>query len=357
MKKIETFFKYFLLKILLVLNPVIKQTPLPKFTNSSSLLFIRLNKIGDALVTTPLFDGIKDQIGCRTIVLADKNNHFVFKNNPSIDKVIIFPKGLKGLFNVNKIIKDNDVDAVVDLHDDVSTTVSFLIAIANVKYKFGLHKSNSSLYTHTVEKLDPKNNHVIDRVLNIDSLFNINVNKKNVTVKYYPTLIESNLVIEELRIMNPQNNFLIGVNISAGSLARFWGVENYRLLFQEISKYDVNVVIFCSSNDFDLAKQIVDEKYIYPITKEFGIFAAAILNLSFLITPDTSVVHIASIKKIPTFGLYVQYNTEDMIWSPYNTDFEAVITKEPTLENLSFEEVKLKLIPFLENHLNVKANP
>ena len=51
------------------------------------------------------------------------------------------------------------------------------------------------------------------------------------------------------------------------------------------------------------------------------------MKLDFLITPDTSVVHIASIKKIPIFGLYVKYNTDDMIWSAYNCDFEAVVTR------------------------------
>ena len=187
-------------------------------------------------------------------------------------------------------------------------------------------------------------------------MFNISVDKLNSSVRFYPTYAEKNIAHEQIFKMNPDNKFLIGINISAGSAARFWGVDNYKKLFETLANFDARAILFCSENEFHFAKEIVDEKIIYPITKEFGIFAAAIMNLDFLITPDTSVVHIASINKTPTFGLYVKYSTKDMIWSPYNTDFEVVVTENPTLEKLSFEEVKLKLIPFLEKHLNVKSN-
>ena len=82
--------------------------------------------------------------------------------------------------------------------------------------------------------------------------------------------------------MNFNNKFLIGINISAGSRARFWGVDNYKHLLEELSKYDACIIIFSSDNDLKLANQIAKKKHIYPITKEFGIFAAAIMKLDFL---------------------------------------------------------------------------
>lgn len=356
MKKIEIFFKNILLKLLVLFNPVKKLTELPVFNSKSILLFIRLNRIGDALVTTPLLWEIKQQLGCKIIVLADKKNHFVFKNNPSIDKVIVFNKKLSDFFNFNKLLKDESIEAIVDLHDDVSTTVSFLVAIAKIRLKFGLRKSNYSLYSHTVEKLNPSSNHVIERILNLSSLFNMKIEKKNISVIYFPTDPEKQIASDQLEQMNPEIKFLIGINISAGSDARFWGVDNYKMLLTTLSKYQSRILIFCSEKNLHFAKQITDINNIYPTTDSFGIFASAILNLNFLITPDTSIVHIASIKRIPILGLYVKYKTNDMIWSPYNTDFEYVETEEPTLSNVTFDEVKNKLIPFLEKHLNVKRD-
>ncbi|HEX9251480.1 MAG TPA: glycosyltransferase family 9 protein [Ignavibacteriaceae bacterium] len=356
MKQFENWLKNILLKVLLIFNSSKNIKNQPVFNSDSNLLFIRLNRIGDALVTTPLLYQIKQQIGCKIFVLADKKNYFVFSNNPSIDEVVIFEKGIKGFLQIKNIISEKSIDAVVDLHDDVSTTVSFLIALANVKYKLGLRKSNSSIYTQTVKRLDSRTNHVIDRILQIGLLFNLKFERKSIAINYIPSKEERIIAAERIKFMNPNKKFLIGVNISAGSEARFWGVDNYIKLSELLSNYDARVIFFTSKNESNFAKEITDEINIYPLTEAFGIFASAIMQLDFLITPDTSVVHIASINKIPVFGLYVKYNTEDMIWSPYNTDFECVVTEEPTLKNISFDEVKNKLIPFLEKHLNVKSN-
>lgn len=356
MKRIEFFFKNILLKLLLLFNPVNKENTLPVISSRSKLLFIRLNRIGDALVTTPLLHVIKKEMGCRIIILADRNNHFIFRNNPSIDEVIIFEKGLKGILGINKIISEKNIDVVIDLHDDVSTTVSYLVALSKTRYKFGLSRSNHSIFTHTVERLNPANNHVIMRLLKLAALFGISVNPGSVSVRYYPT--EEKIIQAEVQLkkMNPENKFLVGINISAGSKARFWGVEKYKLIINQLSNYDIKIIMFCTVQDFPLALKIGNEDLIYPLTGGFDIFTAAVLKLDFIITPDTSVVQIASINKIPLFGLYVKYETDDMIWTPLNTDFECVITEEPTIENISFEEVKNKLIPFLETHLNAKTN-
>jgi ADP-heptose:LPS heptosyltransferase len=70
--------------------------------------------------------------------------------------------------------------------------------------------------------------------------------------------------------------------------------------------------------------------------------------LNVLFTPDTSIVHVASAFEKPVFGLYVKYNTKDIIWAPFKSPFDCVITQEPTLANVSFGSVKQKFIPFFE---------
>lgn len=356
MKKIEFFFKNLLLKILLNINPVKKQNSHPIINSNSKLLFIRLNRIGDALVTTPLLYEVKKQIGCKVYVLADKRNNFVFKNNPYIDEVILFNKRLIDFFSINDLIKDYSIDAIIDLHDDVSTTVSFLVALSKVKYKIALEKYNHNLYTHTISRPDPSTHHVIERILKLSDIFNIQIERNNVAVKYFPTDYEIEIAKEQIKGMNPEGKYLLGINISAGSEARFWGEGNYRELISLINHYDLKIILFCAVKDINHAKNIINESNIFPVTDSFGIFSAAILTLDFLISPDTSIVHIASINKIPVFGLYVKYNTRDMIWSPYNTKFECIITEEATLNKVTFSEVKNKLIPFLESNLNVKRN-
>lgn len=350
LKKILMFFLLFISS----LKPSYKEEL--RINKDSKILFIRLNRIGDALISTPLIDLVKKKIGCKIYVLADRKNHFVFENNPNIDEVLVFEKGIKSFFLINKFIKKNGINVLVDLHDDVSTTVSIIIAFSECNYKLGLKKSNYELYTHTANRIDSTKNHVIERILELSKLFGFKFSKDEVKIGYYPK--EENILFakEFIKKTFPEKKFLIGINISAGSDARFWGIESFQKLLNELSKYSLNILIFTDNKDLEKAELISEKKTIYPVTKDFDKFAAGILELDMLFSPDTSAIHIASIKRIPVFGLYVKYNTKDMIWSPYQTDFDCVITEDSNLSDVSFEEVKKKFIPFIEKNLNAKRN-
>lgn len=353
-KKVEIFLKQIILKLLLLFSKRRNSSERPVVTENSKVLFIRLNRIGDALVTTPLLQQIKQQINCSVFVLADNKNHFIFEHCLSVNDTIIFEKGLKGIEEVKSFIKKNNIDTVVDLHDDVSTSVSFLLSSIDVSQIFGLKKENEKLYTHTISRLNSSTHHIIERTLELTKLFGFNPDYQQAEVEYKIQI--KSIDIADTFINQFKNKFKLGINITAGSPARFWGANNYKELLSLLKKYDINSVVFTNEEYFDQATQITEGKNIYPPSKDFDIFAAGISRLNMLFTPDTSIIHICSEYKIPVFGLYVKYKTDDMIWSPYNSEFEAIVTKEPTLKNVTFNEVKNKFIPFLEKHLNAKRN-
>ncbi|MCX6149051.1 MAG: glycosyltransferase family 9 protein [Ignavibacteriales bacterium] len=350
MKKIEILLKNFLLRVLLLFKTRNKKDSY-SFNSNSKILFIRLNRIGDALVVTPLLKVVKDHLKCKIYLLADNKNHFVFTNNPSIDKVIIFEKGLQGFLETIRMIKAEQFDAIVDLHDDVSTTVSFLLAFSSCKNIFGLQKENEAVYTKTTDRLEPTKTHIIDRTLELTKLFNINYNRANVNVHYFPKAESQGKVKNILKRKGLTNKFLVGINISAGSDARFWGVERFQNLIKFLSGYDLHYVILSTTRDIKLALKILNEKQKNLYTPSFDGFAAMISELDLLFTPDTSAIHIASAFSVPVFGLYVNYKTDDMIWSPYKSDFDCNITTQPTLAKVEYDEVIKKFQPFLEKHL------
>ncbi len=349
MKKLEYFFKNLLLNLLLLIN----KRKIHDFNNNdfTKILFIRLNRIGDALITTPLLHEVRSKLNTKIFVLADRKNYVAFNNNPDIDNLIIFEKGIKGFFSVIKLIREEKINTIVDTHDDISTTVSFLIALASSNNKFGLEKENKNIFTKTIPQLNRQNNHIICRVLELTKLFNIEPDHVNTKVQYYPSNISLNKTKIFLENNNLQRKFLVGINISAGSIARFWGVDNYKKLLKYFSTFDVNIILLSSPFDIEIAKEICGYKYHYYLSNEFDEFAAMISELNFLFTPDTAAVHLASAFRVSTFGVYVKYKTQDMIWSPYNTKFDCVITEEPNLENVKFDQVIVKLKPFFEGLL------
>lgn len=353
-KKVEIFLKQIILKFLLLFSKRRTSSERPVITENSKVLFIRLNRIGDALVTTPLLRQIKLQINCLVFVLADSKNHFIFEHCPSVKDTIIFEKGFKGIQKVKSFIQENNIDTIVDLHDDVSTSVSFLLSSIDVNQIFGLKKENGKIYTHTVNRLNSSIHHIIERTLELVKLFGLEPDYQGAEVDYQ--INQKSLDFAESYMKQFSDKIKLGINITAGSEARFWGVDNYKRLMDLLKNYNINYIVFTNEDYFDKAKQIAEEKNIYPTSMEFDIFAAGISKLNMLFTPDTSIVHICSEFGIPVFGLYVKYKTNDMIWSPYKTEFESIITEDPNLKKVTFNKVKEKLIPFLEKHLDAKRN-
>jgi ADP-heptose:LPS heptosyltransferase len=352
MKKLEIILRNFILQLLLLFKKQQNNSALPTFDADSKILFIRLNRIGDALVTTPLFHQLKEKLNCTIFVLADTKNHFIFENCPNVDKTIVYEKGLNGIKQVNNFIKENNIFTIVDLHDDVSVTVSFLIALSKTKFKFGLKKSNNKIYTHTIDRLDAAKYHVVERNLELIKLFGFLPDYSIAKTSY--RIKDSSLETAEKIIHKSNDEFIVGINITAGSDARFWGVENFKNLVQLLIERNIKYIVFTTEDKFTDALLICDKINIYPPDKDFDIFAAGISKVNLLFTSDTSVMHIASMLNIPVFGLYVKYKTEDMIWSPYKTEFDCIITEQPTLNNVTFSEVKNKFIPFLEKKINAE---
>ncbi len=350
MKNLEIFFRRFLLAILLLLKQKPKRLPLPMFGKESKILFIRLNRIGDALVATPLIFEIKKQIGCKVFVLASGSNYFIFENPKLADEVIIYRKNIDGIFSLIRTINKIGFDAIVDLHDDVSSTVSYITSFAKANYKFGLNKINAKIFSHTVEKLNPATYHVVDRIMEFGKFFNLNVDRSKVNIIYDASAGASSKAEAFIKKHYVHKKFLLGINISAGSAARFWGNKNFTQLITNILDYNVNMLLMCAERDLKNAIGIAGGRVPIFYRPNFDQFCAMIQKLDFLVTPDTSIVHIASAFNKPLFGIYVKYNTRDMIWSPYRSPFECVITEKATLEDVSYESVKEKFFPFFEKY-------
>ncbi len=352
MKKVELIIKNVLLRLLLFIYHAPKSDDKLILTPETKILFVRLNRIGDALVTTPLISAVKKYSNCQIHILADKKNHFVFSNNPSIDLVHIFKKGVKGIFEFRKIVKSEKYDVIIDLHDDVSTTVSFLIALSGVQHRIGLKKENYRIYSDTIQKLDPTKNHVIDRLMVLAKLLSVPFSKEEINVVYNPKPESISKVKQFISDKFTSLNYLVGINISAGSQARFWGVERFKSVIEYFQKFNVSIVVIAAEKDVEFASQISEGKIPIFCDPDFDKFAAFISQLNFLFTPDTSIVHLASAYNVPLFGLYVKYKTDDVIWYPYRSDYECVVTEEPNFNNLDFDEIKEKFYNFFESKYN-----
>ncbi len=345
LKRLEIFSKNLLLDLFLLAVRAKPNLPLPNLTVSDTVIFLRLNRIGDALVSTPVIKLIKEKTGCRTVVVADRANAFVFERCPCVDQVIVFQKG-KGMWHILRQINALKAKVWVDLHDSLSTTGSLLAGLAKIPNKISLEKRNKTIFTHTVPDPDPAIFHVSERLASLLPILQIPFSNAELEVAYETkkeSLSKVKYFLENL-FPNPEN--IIGINISAGGENRFWGVENFRCLVQKLQDNKRKYIILCDKANFDRAKEMIEEKFIFcsPIFDEF---AAIISQLSLLFTPDTSAVHLASAFHVPVFGLYVSEKAGFLNWYPYQSPYDWIISPPP-LSQISFEETYEKLSVFME---------
>lgn len=351
MKKFELFFKTLLLRIFLLFSSAKKSSDIPVLKADDKILLVRLNRIGDALVTSAFIEQLRLHTKAQIHVLADSKNYFVFKRIPAVNNIFVIRKNLEDYKTLFKMLLKENYKVVVDLHDDVSTTATVVIAKLKAPYKFGLEKENSRIFTATTPKLDSTSTHVIERSLELLKLFGITPDRSTAGIKYSPEPASLEKADEFMQKRFDAKKFTLGINISAGSEARFWGIHKYQKLVEFLKQYDINVVLLSTTKDLKHAFRIYSERDKIYYTPSFDEFAAIMSKIDMLFSPDTATVHLAAIYKVPVFGIYVKYNTEDMIWYPYGCDFDCVITKEPTVHNVSFNDVIAKFKPFLEKYL------
>ena len=338
LKRIEILLRRFLIIILGFFVRRRNQLPNTIDFNSSKILFIRQDRIGDVLISTPIFATIKSHYPTTIVdVLLSKNNHFVLRNDPLIHRRWIYQKRIGKVISLLKSIRKEHYDFAVDMIDNPSVTSTILCLLSGAKWNVGIAKDNNYVYDIRVPMLSRRETHIVDRIAQLLVPFHIDPQTENLSLRYF-TSTESEDFAESFLFANPLcKRPLVGINISAGGEARFWGIDNYRNLISFLIKKHPELcpLLLYQPSDKEKATKIVEgikDVVLSPLTKTFDQFAAIVKGLSFLISPDTSAIHLASAFGIPSVVLYVQSNKGLRIWEPYNVECEVIVTD---IDNIS----------------------
>lgn len=127
------------------------------------ILVIKIRHIGDVLLATPVFKILKEKFPKSYVAaLVNKGTEAVLENNPFIDEIITFDRGIKNLSFIDKIPKEysflreiakKDFDTTIDLTGgDRAGIISFF---SGAKFRIGMKSKGfigkNYLYTHLFE--------------------------------------------------------------------------------------------------------------------------------------------------------------------------------------------------------------
>lgn len=300
------------------------------------VLFIRPEKLGDMIISLPVFYNLKKLYPHLEIyTLCSPRNIAVVKEDENIAGNFLYTKHVFRDIATVRRVRRLKVDAVVDMVCDDSVTALFLTQYSSPgAWRIGVGKnSHREYYDFNYHYRTEDEAHVVDNTIKLLTAFGIETDGLE---RHVPPTIADNYreradsFLASLNGDAPKG--IIGLNISAGRPTRVWQTEKNMELIERILEHYPGYRVVISSDPCERERAAAlargFESTVDPLPSGLNLLAvsAIISRMKLLITPDTSLVHIARAFRVPVVGLYTQFGKNFTLWKPYNQDGGTVIS-------------------------------
>jgi ADP-heptose:LPS heptosyltransferase len=336
-----------------------RRTPPTLDFNRSKVLFLRQNQIGDTLVSTPIFAALKQRYPNITLdVLLDRRNASALDGDANIHKRYIIKQTRFDIFTVLRNIRREHYDVVVDLIHSASSTSTLLCLFSNAKFYIGFKRENDFIYD--VALAPNENARMLMQLAQVLKPFGIEPQTEALQPYFHlPDHAIEFAEQESNRLRgNDAGKFLIGINISASTELKFWGIEKFVQLIRSLKNLypDAAIVVMSSKAYRPQALDITSDGILLATeTKTLQHFAALISTLDLLITPDSAAVHFADIFRVPSVILANTPNGASA-WYPSFTEFVSVHSPQLNISAIGVEAVLAACERVVEKLMSEKSN-
>ncbi|MES2764644.1 MAG: glycosyltransferase family 9 protein [Bacteroidota bacterium] len=303
------------------------------------VLFLRNDAIGDMIVTLPTFRLLKELIPTVEIhVLASPVNAPLLKNDPNLDRVIIYDGNLLKSFKKLSSLRSEKYDVIFSCRITKITDNGILANIISdrdtvkvttwaepLRYVFFNKQS------HLAQK--PEKMWEKMAALVLDTIETDHTGIPEIE-PYIATNAESNVTADaELDKLSFLKKKFIAINISTRNERNRWTTEGYQFVIKEFLKENptAKVLILWMGDDEAQARQIItgyeDRAALYRRTADIMEIVRVVENAACVLSTDTGIVHICSAVKTPVLAMYVGENHPARLWEPYKIPFRAIETE------------------------------
>ncbi len=300
------------------------------------VLFLRPEKIGDMVISFPVFDGLKKHYPHIDIsILGSPKNVALIKNDKRFERIYLYTKSAFKDISTFRKMRSENYDCVVDMICDDSVTALFISQIVSRgKPRIGIGKIKyQKYYDFNYDHRMGNTGHIIENTLKLLEAFNINSSEISGYAVPYVDEQSDNKAREFIgSIKDANNSKLVGYNLSAGSPTRVWEIEKSISLVKSIIQSDMStkVILFTTPNERKRGVKIIEnfEKNVYLIPDNLTLIQATALikYIDILISPDTSLVHIARSFRVRVIGLYSRFMKNFLLWKPYGQENGVVVS-------------------------------
>ena len=335
-----------------------KTRPVPQIQSPKFILLMH-QSIGDMIVFSSLIREIKSGYQNPSIqVIASKKNIDIAKQNPYIDKVFLYENKWSKLFPLLLNLRSINFHYAIELEAKVVTRVILMLKIISPQCilsvskregRYGLKPQDVLPYDYyTNENL----NHQSDTSLDILRLINIKVTDKSYDFFYSG----KHRARAKLFFSKFDNQKTIALNLAGSSNTRRFldsDVEKILVGLRQIID-NLTIILLHEPKDIAFINQFINEEnstYVvasYPTISIMDV-GALIDNVNLLITPDTSLVHIACALEVPLLAIYANDMETFDAWHPKSKCSQVIFSDYfDSLNNLNITSIINKSIELIK---------
>jgi heptosyltransferase III len=274
------------------------------------ILVVQIGKIGDMVLTTPLFREIHRHFpGARVNALVSHRGAPVIRGNPNVSKILVYRKDpLRLLFLLIKL-RFTQYDFLIDPKDHFSTESALLARMSGAKITIGFNKAENTVFSRPLPARE-ENYAMHAAARNLLPLKLMGISKSlSDRPELFPDPILQTGICERYGALKGKTILL---NISAGDACRLWEEQKWREVAGICLKKGFQVFLSFQPKDAAMAGNIQRQQPGVILFHSASIrdMVALVPLVSLVVTPDTSIVHIASAFNIPQVALFppVEWN-------------------------------------------------
>lgn len=305
------------------------------------ILLMRQDRIGDMILTLPLIRRLGELYpDSRIGIVASESNGIILKYETGLD-IITYRKNPGGFISSLVQARNFNPDAAVDMHMHDSTT-SFVYALSSGA-RWRLHIDRENRLPFNVRVCAPQDGHIMDAFAGLLSGLGRKVETAGLKREISLSEEETDFAADFWNRSGIPPGDCAAVNISAGGENRRWGVDRYARVCSSILEMGLKPLILFSPTDIETARAVYHSEpgvLISPVTPGILHLAALIRGVTILVSPDTSVIHLAASYGIPIVGMYLRFDPSLPKWYPWDVKSEVLTASDHTsLDSISPEMV------------------
>jgi lipopolysaccharide heptosyltransferase II len=281
------------------------------------ILFIRLDRVGDVVLSTPAIEALKAGFPRSEItVLLRPQTAALLAHNPHVDRCVILDPGAGPAerYRVLKDLRRRRFDLAVDPCVDWKLSTALIAWLSGARFRIGYScEGRETFFTMIAEHPDGRA-HMADVILG--TLVPLGIDRSNRQPRMYLTDEERNRAAGWLAERTGGENPLIGIHPGAFYKTQRWLPEHFAVLADRLQG-SFDVILFGGPADEGLVQRIqflMPGKTLKVVTPDIRWFAALLSNCRLLVCNNSGPLHVASALGIPTVSFMGP--TVKELWSP-----------------------------------------